>query len=73
MKIENIHLIDGTLSKRIIADEGMTFIRISDNIDFGNDVILGYRYRDNKGNLLSQKILELPEDFKEEPIKLDEV
>lgn len=73
MKIENINLIDGTLSKRIIANEGMTFIRISDNIDFGNDVILGYRYRDNKGNLLSQKILELPEDFKEEPIKLDKV
>lgn len=73
MKIENINLIDGTLSKRIIADEGMTFIRISDNIDFGNDVILGYRYRDNTGNLLFQKILELPEDFKEEPIKLDEV
>lgn len=65
MKIENAELFDGTITKRIIADEGMTLIRISDNIDFGNDVLLGYRYRDNLGNLLPNKILEQPEDFKE--------
>lgn len=68
MKIENAELFDGTITKRIIADEGMTLIRISDNIDFGNDVLLGYRYRDNLGNLLPERVLEQPEDFSEQLI-----
>ena len=72
MIIKNIELFDGTSSKQIIADEGMTLIRIADNIDFGPDVILGYRYRDNLGNLLSEKILEQPEDFIEQPITEEE-
>lgn len=65
MTKERIILPNGTESWKILADEGMTFKRVADGIVFGNEVILGYRYRDAEGNLLEEKVLELPEDFEE--------
>lgn len=66
MTQERITLVDGTESWKLIADEGMTLIRIADGIDFGKEVTLGYRYRGYDGSVLEEPMLELPEDFHEE-------
>jgi len=65
MTIQDATLWNGTPTKRIIAGEGKTCVRIADGIDFGDDVLLGYRYRDAQGNELPEGVLELPEDFEE--------
>lgn len=66
MIVELAQLFDGTPTKRLVADEGMTCVRTADGLDFGSEVLLGYRYRDYNGNVLDAPILELPEDFHEE-------
>ena len=72
MIIQDATLFDGTPTKRIIADEGMTCIRTADGIDFGSDVLLGYRYRDAEGNVLPEGVLEVPADFHEEESTMEE-
>ena len=63
MTTEQYTLVTGETSYHIIADEGMTFMR--DNQDFGNEIWLGYRYRDSQGNILDTPILEQPSDYTE--------
>ena len=55
MKIEN---------NIITADEGKILRRISDRQEFGKQVHLGYTYYLD-GELLDEKLLELPEHFEE--------
>ena len=69
MTQERIILPNGTESWKIIADEGMTLIRTADNMDFGSEVYLGYRYRDAHGDLLDAPVLELPSDYHEEEMQ----
>lgn len=52
-------LFDGTPSYIIKAELGYKLVRKSDGFDFGDEIWLGYRYKN--GN----KILEVPSDFEE--------
>ena len=70
MTIEQYTLVTGENSYHITADEGMTFTR--DGKDFGNEVWLGYRYRDSQGNVLDTPILEQPSDYIEVAIEEDD-
>lgn len=70
MTTEQYTLVTGETSYHIIADEGMTFMR--DNQDFGNEIWLGYRYRDSQGNVLYNPILEQPSDYTEVAIEEDD-
>lgn len=60
---EQYALANGEISYHITADEGMTFMK--DDQDFGNEIWLGYRYRDSQGNVLDTPILEQPSDYTE--------
>ena len=71
MTKEKIILPEGTDSFKITAAEGKTLIRTADNMDFGEVVYLGYRYRDAVGELLDAPVLELPEDYHEEYAKVE--
>lgn len=70
MITEKYTLVTGETSYHIIADEGMTFMR--DSQDFGNEIWLGYRYRDSQGNVLETPILEQPSDYTEVAIEEDD-
>lgn len=70
MTTEQYTLVTGEISYHITADEGMTFMR--DNQDFGNEVWLGYRYRDSQGNVLDTPIFEQPSDYTEAVIEEDD-
>lgn len=70
MTQEQYTLANGETSYHIIADEGMTFMR--DNQDFGNEIWLGYRYRDSQDNILDTPILEQPNDYTEVAIEEDD-
>ena len=72
MTQERITLVDGTESWKLTADEGMALIRIADEIDFGSEVTLGYRYRNAGGELLDEPVLEVPSDFREEHAEINE-
>ena len=67
---EKYTLANGETSYHIIADAGMTFMR--DNQDFGNEIWLGYRYKDSQGNILDTPILEQPSDYTEVAIEEDD-
>lgn len=69
MTTEQYTLITGETSYHIIADEGMTFTK--DGQDYGNEIWLGYKYRDNEGNVLDTPILEQPNDYTEVVIEED--
>lgn len=56
--------IDPQNENHLIADEGKVLKRISDNIIFGKDIILGYTYFIN-GIKLDEPKLEKPSDFTE--------
>ena len=72
MTQERYVLPNGTESWKIKAEEGMTCIRTLDGIDFGTEVILGYRYRDAVEDVLDTPVLEQPSDYHEEAPKEEE-
>lgn len=51
-------------NKKIIADEGKVFRRISDGQLFGKEIYLGYTYYLG-GERLEEPLYELPEHFEE--------
>lgn len=70
MTTEQYTLVSGETSYHITTGEGMTFMR--DNQDFGNEIWLGYRYRNSQGNVLDTPILEQPSDYTEVVIEGDD-
>ena len=63
--------IDINDNKHIIADEGKTFSRISDQMIFGNEIYLGKTWYIG-GKLLPEPIDGLPEHFEEIDIQTEE-
>ena len=62
--------IDINDNKHIIADEGKTFRRISDQMIFGNEIYLGKTWYIG-GKKLDEPIDELPEHFEEIDIQME--
>ena len=62
--------IDINDNKHIIADEGKTFRRISDQMIFGNEIYLGKAWYIG-GKKLDEPIEEKPEDFEEIDIQTE--
>ena len=62
--------IDINDNRHIIADEGKTFRRISDQMIFGNEIYLGKTWYIG-GKLLPEPIEEKPEDFEEIDIQTE--
>ena len=67
---EQYTLANGEMSYHITADKDKTFMK--DNQDYGNEIWLGYRYRDSQGNVLDTPILEQPSDYTEVVIEEDD-
>ena len=63
--------IDINDNRHIIADEGKTFRRISDQMIFGNEIYLGKTWYIG-GKKLDEPIDELPEHFEEIDIQTEE-
>ena len=63
--------IDINDNKHIIADEGKTFRRISDQMIFDNEIYLGKAWYIG-GKKLDEPIDELPEHFEEIDIQTEE-
>lgn len=57
--------------KHIIADDGKIFRRKNTNDIYGNEIYLGYSYYIN-GIKLKEPHLDVPEDFEEIDITVDE-